>query len=158
MFERIIVGVDAEGAADHAVVAAGRLAERFGGSLEYVHSIPVALRAWSGPAVQAWEAARESVIGLAREACAQRVDAALEGAGLKAPKAGDSMKVVEGNPAQALLEQRAGERDLLVLGGHRELGVLHLGSTARGVLGGSDSPVWVQSHAPVPLSEGKGRS
>jgi nucleotide-binding universal stress UspA family protein len=144
MFGRIFVGVDAEGEGDRAAVAAARLQRRFGGELHFVHAVPMFWRSWSAPAMAAWEANKKRSLDASRMATAQRIDAALRAADVRLPNVVDLVEVVEDAPAHALLTRAERSDDLIALGGHRHLGMLHFGATARTVLAKSHCPVWVQ--------------
>ena len=143
MFERIIVGVDAEGAGDRAVVAAARLQQRFSGELKFVHSIPVFWRSWSTPAMAAWEAVKQKSLASCKAAFEQRITATMRAADLPVHDT-PSVDVVEGAAAEALLQRADRPTDLIALGGHRQMGFLHFGSTARSVLAHAKCPVWIQ--------------
>lgn len=143
MFDRIFVGVDAEGAGDRAVVAAAKLQQRFSGELRFVHAIPLVWRSWSTPAMAAWEAVKQKSIASCKAAFEQRITATLRAADVPV-HATPAVDVVEGSAAEALLKRADRPTDLIALGGHRQLGLLHLGSTARGVLAHAKCPVWIQ--------------
>lgn len=143
MFDRIFVGVDAEGAGDRAVIAAARLQQRFSGELHFVHAIPVFWRSWSTPAMAAWEAVKQKSIASCKAAFEQRITATLRAADIPARDT-PSVTVVEGTAAEALLQRADRPTDLVALGGHRQMGLLHFGSTARSVLAHAKCPVWIQ--------------
>lgn len=143
MFDRIFVGVDAEGAGDRAVVAAARLQQRFSGEMKFVHAIPLFWRSWSTPAMAAWEAVKKKSIASCKAAFEQRVTATLRAADVPVHET-PAVEVIEGSPAESLLKRADRTTDLIALGGHRQLGLLHLGSTARAVLAHSKCPVWIQ--------------
>lgn len=148
MFDRIFVGVDAEGAGDRAVVAAARLRQRFSSELRFVHSIPLFWRSWSTPAMAAWEAVKQKSIASCKAAFAQRIQATLRTADVPVADQDPNVEVIEGTPAEALLQRADRPTDLIALGGHRQLGLFHIGSTARSVLAHAKCPVWIQPHEP----------
>ncbi len=151
MFDRIFVGVDAEGAGDRAVVAAARLHQRFSSELRFVHSIPVFWRSWSTPAMAAWEAVKQKSIESCKAAFVQRITATLRAADFPVDDKEPAVDIVEGAPADALLQRADHPHDLIALGGHRHLGLLHIGSTARSVLSHAKCAVWIQPCDPGDL-------
>ncbi len=143
MFDRIFVGVDTEGAGDRAVVAAARLQQRFSAELQFVHAIPLFWRSWSTPAMAAWEAVKQKSIASCKAAFEQRITATLRAGDVPVPTP-PAVDVIEASPPDALLKRADRPTDLIALGGHRQRGVLHIGSTARAVIAHAKCPVWIQ--------------
>lgn len=146
MFSRIFVGVDQEGAGDRAAVAAARLQQRFSSEVHFVHAIPMFWRSWSQPAMAAWEATKAQSLAASKQAFAQRLTATLQSHDLHMDGVETRVEVEEGQPSELLLQRADRPNDLIALGGHRELGFLHFGATARSVLAKAHCPVWIQSH------------
>lgn len=64
----------------------------------------------------------------------------------------DHLLVQRGRPAQVLVSHaRKVGADLLMLGPHRERGVLDFGSTTRGVMASAKCDLWIQPRAPRPI-------
>lgn len=137
--ERIVVGVDAHGYAENAILVGIDLAARFGAELELVHAV------CPRHALAAEATAAE--VDQAREALLTRARASLSGACLEHDLAEHELLVAATrHPAQLLLERaRRPGTSLLVLGRHRRRGLVDLGNTMRSVLSGVTCPVWVQA-------------
>jgi nucleotide-binding universal stress UspA family protein len=140
----IVVGVDSEGRADHAARAAQQLGERFGARVRFVHAFPVAPLFWGrDEAMPEWSAGTE--------AAASAIRAHLSTTLTSTPSQLD-IHVVSGPPAQVILdEMKATGAELVVLGAHHKRGLFDFGSTARGVLAGAPTAVWVQVEPPRPI-------
>jgi nucleotide-binding universal stress UspA family protein len=146
VFSRIFVGIDREGAGDRAAVAAVRLQQRFGSEVHFVHAISMFWRSWSQAAMAAWEATKVQSLAARKQAFVQRLAATLRCHDLPMDDIEGLVEVKEGQPAELLVQKADRPTDLIALGGHRELGFLHFGATARSVLAKAHCPVWIQSH------------
>lgn len=149
-FRRILVGLDADALASHALPAACRLAERHGARLDVVHVVEQ-----PGPTMQVLEAVRALSKGRdplerVRTTMTERVRKVLATAGTTNVDAKDVLDVVYGQPASTLLA-RAKETgaDLIVLGALHGRRVFDFGSTARAILAHAPCAVWVQ---PTPFA------
>ena len=142
----IVVGVDADGRSDHAVHAALWLGQRFGARVRLAHAFPVAPLFWGRhEAMPEWSMGTEA----AAAAIQQRLNDTLANApvelGLSKSIAADALHVVSGPAAQVILDEaKATGAELIVLGSHHKRGLFDFGSTARGVLAGAPTAVWVQ--------------
>jgi len=144
IFQRILVGVDAEGLARAAVVRGYDLARELESELELVHAVEVPPPLWPGIGEEQLSEMHAAVIDASRQRTLQALDEALQEPFPDVdPEA--SLEVVPGKPARVLL-QRAEERevDLLVLGPHGQRATFDFGSTARAVLARAACPVWNQ--------------
>ena len=145
MFSRIFVGIDREGAGDRAAVAAVRLQQRFGSEVHFVHAISMFWRSWSQAAMAAWEATKVQSLAARKQAFVQRLAATLRCHDLPMDDIEGLVEVKEGQPAELLVQKADRPTDLIALGGHRELGFLHFGATARSVLAKAHCPVWTDT-------------
>ncbi len=149
----IVVGVDLEGRADNAVLIAMWLGARFGARVQLVHAFPVAPLFWGrDEAMPEWTAGTETAASAIRERLARVLASAP--AELSIPKRidEDALRVVSGPPAQVILDEaRKSQSELVVLGSHHKRGLFDFGSTARGVLAGAPTAVWVQVEPPRPI-------
>lgn len=149
----IVVGVDSDGRADHAVRTALWLGQRFAARVRFVHAFPVAPLFWGrDEAMPEWSAGTEA----AATAISSRLSASLANApaelGLPRSIAADALRVVSGPAAQVILDEaKSTGAELVVLGSHHKRGLFDFGSTARGVLAGAPAAVWVQVEAPRPI-------
>ena len=134
----ILVGVDASGRSDAAIVAAFRLAASTPAAVELVHATDIPHHFWAH--------VDEVGVAAARDAALQRIARLLEREKLPTLDPATQMIVSAGTAAEALLG-RAKERNarLIVLGPHRREGALDFGNTVRAVTAKSTCPVWVQS-------------
>jgi nucleotide-binding universal stress UspA family protein len=134
----IVVGIDGEGHADHAVRAAFELGRKLDAEIELVHAAELPRHLWSQVG--------EAELAAAREAALPRLAAHLIEAGFPEPGLAERLSVVQGPPAHALLA-RAKERraSMLVLGRHEKHGLFDFGDTVRAVLASAECPVWVQA-------------
>ena len=129
-FEHFLVGVDAEGHADEAVVAALELADRLEAGVELVHVTDDAHAADPGERLERLLAER----GHADFPLAER------------------FACLEGEPAEAILEHVGRRRaDLVVIGSHARHGAFDFGSVERKLLTRSPVPVWSQTEAAHPI-------
>src|SRR5262249_9589317 len=104
----------------------------------------------------------------ARRAAHEHVQRVLDQIGYKKHSIEYLLRVVEGHPAEIILrEAQRTKADLIVIGAQKRTGIFDFGSTARAVLQGAPTAVWVQSSpvrrierilAPVDLSEHSLRS
>jgi nucleotide-binding universal stress UspA family protein len=136
----IVVGVDAGGRSDVAVVEAFALAHAFDAPVELVHATDIPHHFWAH--------VDEVGVAAARDAALRRISSLLERERLPRLDEATQLTVSAGSAADALLE-RAKVRDarLIVLGPHKREGALDFGNTVRAVLAKSACPVWVQSGA-----------
>ena len=141
---RILVGVDEQDAADHAVRAGVLLAGALEARLDLLHAAPMEVPRWVANVVGSSSLVTEELILAARTSRVAHLSPILEQE--RHGSADELLTVVTGKPASVILDHAENNGiDLIVLGGHRSRGVLHFGSTARTVLGRSKCPVWVQS-------------
>ena len=144
LIDHILVGVDAEGLAGHAVRVAAQLAAALGCGFECAHGVQHARPLWGGAGEERLAELRASQLAAARARCA----AALEELGLDRDPS-ELLHVASGPPHDVLLERaEASDAGLIVLGPHADRSALDFGSTARAVLARTERPVWVQPHAP----------
>lgn len=140
----ITVGIDEQGAADHAVRAGFALAEAFDARLDLVHAVRVDLPPWMEKALLHHPNLVWNVLLAAKNSRIAHLHEVVDKARLGSPD--DLITVEEGKPSKVIgnhaLEKRS---DLIVLGGHRHRKGFHIGSTARAVMAHSRCPVWVQS-------------
>jgi len=143
VFERILVGVDADGLASHALVRALQLARTLEAHVDVVHAVELPDHGpFHEPAARADEAAtlaraREHVVGHVALACRE--------VGYAEREPGDLVRVTPGHAPRVLIE--AAEQlgaDLVVLGTHARRSMLDFGSTTRAVLARTQTPLWVQ--------------
>ena len=138
----IVVGIEDSELSDAAVQMAYRLAADRGMQVVPVHAGDLST-SW-------WDHLREEDLARGREATAERLSHRLASAGLDPGDLRETLQVVAGPAATALVsEAERVAAELIVLGRHRREGVLDfLGDTARGVLMETGCPVWVQSGPP----------
>lgn len=147
-FRRILVGIDADALASHALPAACRLAQRTDARLDVVHVVEQ-----PGPTMQVLEAVRALSKGRdpldhVRQTMIERVRKVLDQHGVTNVDPREAVDVVYGQPASALLARaKETKADLIVLGALHRRRVFDFGSTARAILAHAPCAVWVQ---PVP--------
>lgn len=147
-FRRILVALDADALASHALPAACRLAARSGAKLDVVHVVEQ-----PGATMQVIEAVRalskgRDPLDSVRATMVERVREVIDRDAIGGIDAQRVVDVVYGQPAQALLARaRESHADLIVLGALHRRRLLDFGSTARAVLAHAPCAVWVQ---PVP--------
>jgi nucleotide-binding universal stress UspA family protein len=134
----LLVGVDANGHSDHAVVMAFTLARALDSRVELLHAGDIAPELWSH--------LDQVGIAAARDATLARLAKSVERSGGSKP---DALEIVPGTPSFALVEhaERTSARAIF-LGRHERHGGLDFGNTVRAVLSKSPCPVWVQNGAP----------
>jgi nucleotide-binding universal stress UspA family protein len=149
---RIVCGIDLEGRAQHAAVAALWLAERLSLPLEFVHAFPPPPTLWSDEArMPEWMAGTASAEQAARAALREAVAGASKQLALRTPVENLHLALRTGHPVQVLLDfARSAHAGLIVLGRHARRNRLDLGNTARGVLAHAQA-VWVQPEAARPV-------
>lgn len=141
----VLVAVDAEGLADHAIRAGLEVANRLGARIELLHAAGSALRNWDAfddaravsneedSTTKAWKAMSAHITPILKAITAQA-------------KVEDVVRVVHGPPAKVILDRaRELDADVIFLGSHRHKGVLDFGSTVRAVLARAPKAVWVQT-------------
>lgn len=136
-----LVGVEERDAADHAVVAAFRHSPALKLEVELVHASSVPLDYF----------AHVDPLGVkkARAHAASRWNGVLQSAGVVGAALEDTLEIIPGSPAHALVE-RALVRGagLIVLGRHERRGPFDFGDVVRDVVSSAPCPVWVQSGEP----------
>ena len=143
--ERILVGLDAEGLADEAVLAGIELSRRLQAKLELVHAVGTRTLDWEIVEDPRSAASNAGVLTTAWRAMEAHVRGILERRGCDGSQAAELIRVLPGSPAKVLLERaRDLDADLIVLGAHKKRGVIDFGSTIRAVLARAPKAVWVQ--------------
>jgi nucleotide-binding universal stress UspA family protein len=141
---KILVGIDEEDAADHAVRAGFALAEALDAKIELLHAARMEVPRWVGNILGPLPGLSEQLRSAARASRTRHLSRVLEDTPHGALE--ELLTVVQERPAKAILAHaNTHNADLIVLGGHRDAGLFRFGSTARTVLGRSKCPVWVQA-------------
>ncbi|MBL8857642.1 MAG: universal stress protein [Planctomycetes bacterium] len=149
---RLLAALDEASLADDAIAAVLTLADKFEAGVEFVHAVRP-----PGPALQVFEVVKAVARGrdplepvIARTL--ERVRAAFAHAGRSGSGIDEHVHVVQGHPAQVILERaRASEADLIVMGALRRRTFIDFGSTARAVLTHARCPVWIQPGPVAPI-------
>jgi nucleotide-binding universal stress UspA family protein len=135
---RIIVGVDAQGAAENAINVGIDLATHFDAAIELVHAVHAPHPGWPEIGASDLEAARKAV--------RVKLEASVSGARWPYISEDHHLVVQAGHPAEVILDRAGIEgTGLIVLGGHRSHGMFNLGNTVKGVMAHAGCPVWVQT-------------
>jgi nucleotide-binding universal stress UspA family protein len=149
---RILVAVDAEGLADHALEAGLDLAQSLGAKIELVHAFGEGLPHWKYEDSPQAVAADVGIVTTALAAMTAHVDGVLKERGNKQVRAQDIVRVIAGPPAQVVLDEATRMRaDLIVMGTHRRRGIVDFGSTVRAVLANAPGSVWIQTQPVQPI-------
>src|SRR5688572_24274373 len=144
MIRSILVGIDDDILADHAVIAGVNLAQKFSAQCEFVHVADVEPGFKDKLDARRWAATLARILANARQERLQHLQGVLVKAGADPAKLENTLHVFAGKPAATLLQQIHHTRpDLILLGGHRQRGMFDFGSTARSVMAKSPCPVWV---------------
>lgn len=139
----LLVAVDSEGLADHAVRAGAALAQRLDARLSFVHAIANPLLEWGYVESPRAASTKSGLLDTVAAALATHVGKLLSSAGYVGP-GGDFVHVDVGRPAKVIDQYaRAIEADCIVVGRLHERGAFDFGSTTRAVIGSSRS-VWSQ--------------
>ncbi len=148
---RLLCGVDLEGRAAPAVLAASWLAERLDAELELVHAFPPRPILWGKEErMPEWTAGPEAAGRALREKLREIVAQAPAELALRTRAEELRFHVSPGHSAHVILERaRLSRADWIVLGPHHKRGLLDLSNTARGVLAYASGGVWVQPRAPA---------
>ena len=150
-FRKILVGVDAEGLADHAIAQGARLAEDLGAELELVHAVSIPPVLWPGISPEQLSSMHASALERARNELVPKARDVLRSAGVH-QRVEDCLHVRPGHPAKVILSRvREAELQLVLLGPHAKRDVFDFGSTARAVLSSCPCPVWVQVRPAEPI-------
>lgn len=148
---RLLCGVDLEGRAAPAVLAALWLAERLDAEVELAHAFPPRPLLWGKEErMPEWMAGPEEAGRTLREEL--RVILAQAPAEFALRTRADELRfhVTAGQPAHVILERaRLAHADWIVLGPHHKRGLLDLSNTARGVLAYASGGVWMQPRVPA---------
>lgn len=143
--QRLLVGVDGDGHADHAVHATAMLARRFDARFELLHAVPVPPAMWIGIDKKMLAEMHRSALATAESTVRERLARLELDRGLDPCELTESLVVVPGEPGKALIERsRETSPDFLVLGTHKKRGAFELGRTARAVLSGAQCGIWLQ--------------
>ena len=144
---RILVGFDEAGLADDAVRAAVALATVLRARLRLLHVVPKMPDGW--PSLSSSESV-ERTEDLIRTVEANASDRARELLAGSAFRVEDVLRVVQGRPAEVLVDEAPSpDEDLIVLGARRHAGLLHFGGTLRTVLAKARCSAWVQATPPA---------
>lgn len=152
VFARIVVAVDAQGTADHALRVAYDLAKGAGAKLTLVHAI--------GSSTLDWEivedprlAARDTGIVEQATRATLRHAASVVGECLPDGKPlAEGLVVRTGQPARVISDEaRRQDADLVVLGYDIHRPRLDFGATVKHVVARAPKAVWVQRHVPAPI-------
>lgn len=142
----ILVAVDGRGLADEAIHAALELGRIFDARVDLLHVIPRPPDVWPGHGALSSVEMSTRLIGQVRESVEQHVRSVLHAIHYTKHSADSLLRVLEGHPAEVILRQAArSHADLVVIGAQRRTGIFDFGSTARAVLHGAPTAVWVQS-------------
>ncbi len=136
-----LVGVEERDAADHAVVAAFRHAPALKLEVELVHASSVPLDYFS----------HVDPLGVkkARGYAATRWNNVLQAAGVVGAALEDTLEIIPGSPAHALVERAlVRSAGVIFVGRHERRGPFDFGDVVRDVVSSANCPVWVQSGAP----------
>ena len=173
----LVVGVDGEGLADHAIRAALDLGRLLGAKVELVHAVASPPLQWPGVdpvrsaaltaeiLTGAWKNVTERVRNVVGRMGTDRnspssigspdaagASSSQAGTAVAVPAAEDLVRVIPGPPAKVILDEaRKTRADVIVLGAHARRGALDFGSTARVVLAKAPVAVWVQTHCVRPI-------
>ena len=165
--EHIVVGLDEGQLANGAIVTALHLSRLIEKPLHIVHAIkPMRASAWL-PADEAEQWYRDEDIEKVRRDRTNHVFELLKPFAVTEPEVEAMLHIEAGHPAQVLSTFAADRRgSVMVLGGHRDRGLLDFGGTAREMLTHPVCPLWVQGEEPwsdirrvlvaVDLSSGSG--
>lgn len=147
---RVLVGFDARGRSDFAVLAALDLQRDFGTTVEVAHVVDVPPVEAMGGRPDKAEAVHVEVLARARDAALERLEGLVGDA--RDVSAEKLLTLLRGHPSKALIE-RARETgvDMIMLGPHEKHGIFDFGSTARAVLGRAGVHVWMQPGEPRPI-------
>ena len=157
LFQKIIVGVDAEGLAAPAIAAANGLRDRFDCELELVHGVELPGGGVADRLGRATDNGR--LLREAHRAVSEQLESldppVTVGTSSSSTGVAPHLVVLSGRPADAICE-RASELDasLIVIGPHRDRGLrelLELGGTLLRLLVRAPAPVWIQRGAPVAI-------
>lgn len=160
-FRRILVAVDGEGLARHAVEQAFQLADGLGANLELVHAVQIPEPLWPGISDKELASYRASASCNARQAVLERLEklrsekryehVAGKGGGERA-SLDEMLRVAFGHPAKVILRTAEESRaDLIVLGPHERRSLYDFGSTTRAILSRATIPVWNQIEPAKPI-------
>lgn len=149
---KIVVALDAQGHADHALQTAVWLAERTHAELTILHAVGVASASWTY-VEDARDAARDR--GLVSQATRSIVRHATSLVGRSLPGGFltvERVRVRAGRPSEVVLaEARERDADVIVLGHDVHRSRADLGGTVRQVVAGAPKAVWIQKHALAPI-------
>ena len=154
LLRRLLAALDEASLANDAVNASLVLADMFEASVEYVHAVRP-----PGPAMQVFEVVKAVAKGRdplqpVIERTLECVRATFARSGRSADGVAEHVHVVQGHPAQVILERaRANAVDLIVMGALRRRTLVDFGSTARAVLTHARCPVWIQPGPVVPIKK-----
>ncbi len=153
-YKRILVGVDPEGLATHAVACGAGLADKLAAELHLVAAVAVPPSLWPGIKEEELAAMNAAALGRAHDATVKWLTPVIREAGLGDEVPSDLLHVRPGHPAKVILRE-ADElpADLIVIGPHAKRSLLDFGSTARAVLARAKAPVWTQSHPVTPIKK-----
>ncbi len=150
--KQFLVGIDADGLADHALQAALQLASAIDANVEVVHAVGSALPHWEYQDDPRDAAKAKGLFTTATTATIAHVERLLADVKFTGARAQDMVRVIEGPPAKVLLEEaRRLDADVVFLGTHRRRGVVDFGSTVRAVLAKAPKSVWIQPEPVRPL-------
>jgi nucleotide-binding universal stress UspA family protein len=144
--KHIVVAVDAEGLADHALRAALDLARKLGAKVEVVHAVGSALPHWEYVDDPRAAARNAGLVTTAWKAATAHVERVLADVRHEGVSARDLVRVIAGPAAKVILDEaQRVDADLIMLGTHRRRGMMDFGSTVRAVLAKAPKGVWVQT-------------
>ncbi len=154
-WRNVLVGVDPDGLARHAIARGADLAARLDARLHLIQAVEVPPPLWLGLDEQDLVEMHASALTRARQASLQRLAPALapllRDVGRELDLA-DRLRVYPGRPGEVLLDHaQEHEHPLFVLGPHAKRALFDFGSTARAVLGGTKAAVWIQGEPLVAI-------
>lgn len=152
-FKRILIAVDHEGHAHHALVRGLELARSFGSEVRIIHATPLPPPALTGLDVVAMASKHAEFVVSRREAVLRDVEKARKDLGGRFEESmEEQLAVSAGHPVAVILEAaKAMGAELILLGRRDKHPLFGPGSTARAVLSRSSVPVWTQAGPVTPV-------
>lgn len=141
----IIVGMDAQGLADQAVVASIRLSQLLSARLDIIHAVSPRHPDWFFEDERHAAKVLAEITIHARAAMTDRLHSLLAANGDERAH-DDDLHVVGGSPAGVLSERAEAHGSLLVVGRHEDRGMFDFGGTTRELLRDMRFPVWLQKN------------
>ncbi|HED65258.1 MAG TPA: universal stress protein [Planctomycetes bacterium] len=149
---RVVLGLDRDGLASHALTRAMDIAASCDAKLDVVHAVdihPPLRGSSSGPE---WAATTAAAMAEAHRALEGKLELSVETPPFAELPVSDYLTVRVGKPSEVLLcfaEEHSA--DLIVLGPHKHRKLFDFGGTARAVVARSPCPLWVETQEPKPI-------